>query len=472
MLASLVAGLRHRGAAGLVVVVVITQSYTLGRVADTLPASVSPAVPIVLRALGAGLFLAAGLVGVAHWRIADDARSGYSAAAWLTLGSGLTILPIVGPAMSAYPAPATRVLLTFAALAVAGRAETARATRRVPVTLAGLGLGGWLIVSLTLGIVLPSSLHPAVANSVGWRIIEAGAAIGWMWLAIRRFRRGVLADTSAGGRRWTCVALVLLAANSLSCAFPSADPAVTALLLQVCAGIVLVGVAIAVLRPSLRTWELQQGQSRSMARALAHTTDELHRAESREAERIHAARSTVAGLLGAVHLLGQPAGSALDAQLPGLFAAELRRLQHSLDDTEPDPIGCFDLELVFAPVITAHRLAGGRAGTDLDGVQVLGRPILAASVLADLLTNVRRHAPGAEVRIGRGQTARTSPSASTTTGPAFPSRTDRGCCAGANAVRARHRAAGSGCTRPTSRCALRPDRCGYSSARVAAPGCC
>jgi signal transduction histidine kinase len=117
-------------------------------------------------------------------------------------------------------------------------------------------------------------------------------------------------------------------------------------------------------------------------------------------ERLHDARSAVVGVIGASTLLGSAAGDDSVAGLRAMMAAELNRLNQVLDPEEVDSLERFWLDEALEAVLLGHRLAGCPVLTESLRVPVLGRRRATATVIANLLANVRVHAPGATVRIG------------------------------------------------------------------------
>ena len=81
------------------------------------------------------------------------------------------------------------------------------------------------------------------------------------------------------------------------------------------------------------------------------------------------------------------------------MAAELGRLQDTLDTNSVEPLQEFALTDVLESVVLSHRLAGGVVDVELGVVRVVGRPTATATAVANLLANARVHAPGAHVNL-------------------------------------------------------------------------
>lgn len=132
---------------------------------------------------------------------------------------------------------------------------------------------------------------------------------------------------------------------------------------------------------------------------LAQREFDLRRMELAHRERLHDARSVLAGLAGGITVLTRKASSDR-RDLQRMLVAELDRLQFLLDPAAPEAITDFELGRALEPVLLAHRLNDEDIHCDLDAVTVRGRPHATAAVLDNILRNVRTHAPGAEVSIG------------------------------------------------------------------------
>jgi signal transduction histidine kinase len=141
---------------------------------------------------------------------------------------------------------------------------------------------------------------------------------------------------------------------------------------------------------------IERGCAAELARALAVATSELARIEQDQRERLHDARSTVAGVTGACDLLARAAASpSIDpTRLRQLIAAELERLTLRLDAEAPEPITDFDLYGCVEPVLLSFQLSSVRLRVDARSMLVRGRPHALAGVLDNLLRNSVVHAPG------------------------------------------------------------------------------
>jgi signal transduction histidine kinase len=125
---------------------------------------------------------------------------------------------------------------------------------------------------------------------------------------------------------------------------------------------------------------------------------QLHRSQLAHRERLHDARSVLAGLAGGINVLTRN-GSPERRDLRRMLVAELDRLQSLLDANDPEPITDFELDKALEPVLLAHRLDNEDIRCELAPIVVRGRPHATAAVLDNILRNAQTHAPGASVNI-------------------------------------------------------------------------
>jgi signal transduction histidine kinase len=78
--------------------------------------------------------------------------------------------------------------------------------------------------------------------------------------------------------------------------------------------------------------------------------------------------------------------------------AEINRLQHALS-VEPTRLEPFALRAAVLPVVIAERARGAIVSAELPDVVVLGSADATAALVQNLVTNARRHAPGATVTV-------------------------------------------------------------------------
>ena len=162
-----------------------------------------------------------------------------------------------------------------------------------------------------------------------------------------------------------------------------------------------VGVVVAIasgLRSALHASEKNAAELMDAYMRAQHEIEQLDRSYR---VRLHDARSAATSVRCAVDLLNQRANTRRtdDRKLQRMLTAELERMQALLDPTASEPFGDFDLAEVLEPIVLANRLGGTQISAELESVHVHGRAQATASVLDNVLRNVRVHAPGAQVRI-------------------------------------------------------------------------
>jgi signal transduction histidine kinase len=147
-----------------------------------------------------------------------------------------------------------------------------------------------------------------------------------------------------------------------------------------------------------RVFLIRQQHLRAARDAIADGLAEQRRCSE---ERRHDMRSLVAGIQGASVTLARyrpflDVGEQRD--LEAALLAEVDRLQHALS-AEPSRCEPFALRTAVVPVITAERARGTIVNADLPDIVVLGSADATAALVQNLVTNARRHAPGATVTV-------------------------------------------------------------------------
>ena len=210
--------------------------------------------------------------------------------------------------------------------------------------------------------------------------------------------------------RWLPAVLVILAAEAFVRAFGGMWPAslLIAIGLKTVAGsFALVGAAMAARVALVST---TNGMT-SMLQDLSAMQNEDSRRRAEDSERLHEVRSVLAGLQAATGSLRKYEDTIdpdVRRRLEDAVGAELNRLNHLIDPHTPEVTGeidfdlDLDLEAVVMPVLVAEREQGLVITTDLKHICVQGNSTEIATLVSDLLVNVRVHAPGSAV----GMTAR------------------------------------------------------------------
>jgi two-component system, OmpR family, sensor kinase len=352
-------------------------------------------------ALVAGAITVVGALGT---RTLRHRRLTWLGAAFLLYGAVGASLTVLGPAtLHASPgllAAYLTALLVFCALLLA-------TLSRGPVRLAT----GWPWLGAGAGAVLAAVVGAAAARwPVLTDLLDSPAPTGGLALGL-----DVAAATTlvAGHRRgdratWRVGAgLGVLGAARTFQVLAGLDVADADLRL---AGLRLLGVVVVLAGVAGRLGEdvlrvvSQRDEHQAAARQLASEADrraaelaEVRRAVERAAERDHELANGLAGLSGVAYLLDQAAGG----MLPAALRAELERLLGLLARPTGDRPGRgYDVARAVAELALLRRATGMDIDVETDGdLRVDGDRDALAQVLANLLTNCARHAPGSPVTI-------------------------------------------------------------------------
>jgi signal transduction histidine kinase len=376
-------------------------------------------VAAVAKNLAAGMLVVAGVLWLACWRLTGDWITARVAAAMLVLGVGLPEVTAVGPLLHetgplARFAPSTRALIVLPVVALllpARRWDTPATSRPLPGSHAALVLGA--TAAGLVALVVARHEVPTEWLSTSWQVTEALLALAWLLLAVRATRTDLTSSASdhwPGLSRGLPLSFALLALSDLLRLLAIGGTMPAKGLAPGCqlaaAGLVLV-TATAQLRSEHRR---QDEETADLTHALVTVRQALTRLERSGRERLHDARSAVAGVIGAAELLAQARPATLATARAGLedvvapldrdhlrrlIAGELERLQCLLDASYVEEVVELDLCESLTGIVEMHRLDGLGVQTELWPVVVRGRQRVLATVLDNLLRNVRTHAPGA-----------------------------------------------------------------------------
>jgi hypothetical protein len=123
-------------------------------------------------------------------------------------------------------------------------------------------------------------------------------------------------------------------------------------------------------------------------------------------DRLHAVRSGLAGVAGALHVLaGEPSALSDDVRhrMESMLVAEVARLQRLVApesrEQRRQPLEMLDVDGVLSGVVHSRRMAGQEVAWSQTGHTVWGRHDDLVEVLNILLVNAWRHAGGAPARV-------------------------------------------------------------------------
>lgn len=356
----------------------------------------------VTRSLSSGLFLTAGVLRMASWRLTRDWNTARSAITLLVIGTALPGTSVLGLVVHDGPVvdlegPETRLvfLLPILVLAIAGARHSRHLMRLTLGVLAAVTLCVAAAVVFVAGSAPVGEHHAAL-----WLIVESLTAAVWAALAAQAWwRRHFVGQVTPG---WVTVALLIMAVGDGLKAWSLADAdAVHSLSggFQLAAGLLALAAASAGLWAAVRT---ETGHNGAITRVLIDTQQRLADVEQLQRERLHDARSAVIGVIGASELLARPPSTSASfdpATLRSLVSHELTRLQGLLATDGAEPLVEFDLAEALALTVVGRRMDGMVIDTDWRGARVVGRRQATATVLDNLLRNAHVHAPRARVLV-------------------------------------------------------------------------
>jgi signal transduction histidine kinase len=304
---------------------------------------------------------------------------------WLALFAGFRLLGVDEPTGLG---TALRFLAADAFLVAAVvRLFTWRTTRDAAQGWHAAGLAtASLIFPLTAAITPDAASAAHLSTTAVVTRVAALLAAAPMLAALRTCSERHLAVGLLG-----CAVVLRLLGRSVSGELDAAAPGLLA-----AAAVLLAGAAIRELRATWPSPEREDALELELAAAEAR----LERAHRQQRERLHDARSAVAGVLGASAVLADdraplPARAALQQAL----AAELARLAGVLGVAADEPITTFDIATALRPTLELHALECPGLTWDIAPLTVTGRARATATALDNLLRNARVHAPGAAVRV-------------------------------------------------------------------------
>jgi two-component system OmpR family sensor kinase len=359
-----------------------------------------------LFSLTAGaLFLGAGVLRLARWRIVRDSRSLLMGAS-LTVFGGLSIpltsladLMIREDATSHFRA-ATAISTTLVSIVLIARAVTApeqHQPRALPV------LAGSCLATLALfGTVLAAHvLTPELLRST---MVDPPLIRGTV-LAVAWFTLAYLAALGSHERPWAANLAPLLACMCVSELLRINQaflPGGWRLACVVLIAIVAVFTAHRALLDLDETTKWEHAQLEQARTALSQSQAGMNAYQAWQEELAHDVRNALAGLRAALHTLQQ-----YEDQLDGVTAEQLRRAAMGevghLEDMiirrpTRKPVD-FDVVEAIRCTVETRRAAGLHIEMHDYSCKVHGHPGDLATAVQNVLVNSQQHAPGARVRI-------------------------------------------------------------------------
>ncbi|WP_182526328.1 sensor histidine kinase [Nocardioides dongkuii] len=346
-----------------------------------------------------GLFVSAGALRTARWRVHRDRAGAVVGSALVVLGVGLLSQLQPGPARAeltgAAPEEIRTALLTAAVVALLAHALllSSRARPRPVVTIVAatslVTLGSSALVAMS-GL-LPDALR---YGGSGAACVRAGTAVAWALLALLAVRR-------RGACAWAGRTILPLAGMSAAAALYAVAllPSSAGDGLAVAAALVTAAVACTAMHHALADVEVAAGADQAvLERELLAATAAVAKRDAWREDLGHDATNALAGLRSALGTLERYAAhldAATISTLQQAALAEVNHVERLLERREADPRVELDVAAAVRDVVATRRATGSRVRfARLDGT-ALGRPGDLATVLHNLLINAARHGPGA-----------------------------------------------------------------------------
>ena len=362
------------------------------------------------------------------WRLTGQSRLAWHAGALIIIG---LIVPLVSAARMLRElsgaemdiAPLARTFLELAALPLALVAVAAR-RRTLEIRMLRIATPLLLVIWMVAAVsVLRRSADDGPAAADTWMFHAAAWSACGLWAALSAVSFWRSRNGGTAVARWGAVAPAFLSGGELlSATMPDASSTTQlAAGLQLAAAVLVAGTAIARLRLEFRSID---NENLRLSADLADARTALTNQHDAERDRLHDAQNVTFGLLGVARQLVGPssAGPAERRRLADLMAAELDRLQSTLDPDATPSGSAFRLVDVVEPVVRAHHLAGAPVELIGDDTWAVGRTQATATAVANLLTNARLHAPNARITVRTVYDGRSSSIQIDDDGPGIPPR--------------------------------------------------
>jgi signal transduction histidine kinase len=360
-------------------------------------------VGVLVLACAAALFVVAGVVRLARWRLAGDPHSALVGSAQIVMG-GL-FLPLLGIAevggalqhreLGEALIRGLACLITGAlvvrALRCTGMYGVERPSRLLPL-LAVVVLAAFA----ALAAAETTFPQPTPHSRAAAQALSVAMTVGWLALAS-------LVRTRDPARPWSRRAAPSFCALAVAEAVYGLDPGAalgTATALVLCTTVAALAV---------RSANLDLGGALDQTeRTIGSLSETLHEVRGQAVELaewrahlVHDADNAVAGLRAALDVLDarQGPGDPPTARLCRAAAEEIQHLDHLLHRTADEPVQPFDAAAVVRRLAVTATALGQEVHFRGDRAMALGRPGDLVVTLKNLLVNAERHAHGSPVRL-------------------------------------------------------------------------
>jgi signal transduction histidine kinase len=359
-------------------------------------------VGVVMLGIAAALFVVAGVVRLARWRLLADPHSALVGSALIVMGA--LGLPLVGVAAVAgalhhrdLAESVARAIASCTIMALVHRGLSATVVRRarpsrllpllaIPILAAFAGLAAF---EASLTGPLPGG--PQLAH-----VLSAAMVLGWVALGAIIWRRE---STGSWSHRAAPLFCGLGIAEALY-GFGIGGDLGTAASLLVCTIVAVLCARSAHLDLNAALQQTERAIG-SLTRTLVDVRGQAVELSEWRDSLVHDAGNAVAGLQAALGVLDARQGTAdpSAAQLCRAATEEVRHLDHLLHRSPEEPCRSFDLGSLVRSIGESARAVGSDVSVRAGTVVALGRPDDVVAVLKNLLVNARRHAPGAAVEL-------------------------------------------------------------------------
>lgn len=359
-------------------------------------------VGVVMLACAAALFVVAGVVRLARWRLIDDPQSALVGCALIVMG-GLG-LPLVGVAALAgalhhreLAEAAVRALASFITVGLVYRGLSAttvtwtRPSRLLPILATPVLLAFAGLAALEASLTRPLPGGPEIA-----RALSGVMVVGWLALAVTIRTRN---PTRPWSRRAAPLFCGLAIAEAVYGSEVGGDLG-TAASLVVCTAVAVLCVRSAHLDLAAALHQTERAIG-SLSRTLLDVRGEAVELSEWRASLVHDAGNAVAGLQAALGVIDARQGpaDASTARLCRAAAEEVRHLDHLLHRSPDEPCRPFDVGSLVRSIGESAQALGTGVTVRAESMQAVGRPGDVVAVLKNLLVNACRHAHGSAVEL-------------------------------------------------------------------------
>jgi signal transduction histidine kinase len=358
-------------------------------------------VGVLALACAAALFVVAGVIRLARWRLAGDPHSALVGCAQIVMG-GL-FLPLLGVAeiggalahrdlgqtLIRALAYVVTAALVFRALRCTGMHGVERPSRLLPL-LAAVVLAAFAALAAAEA-ALP---QPAPHGREAAHTLSVAMTVGWLALAS-------VVRTRGPGRPWSRRAAPSFCALAVAEAVYGYDAGATlgtATALVLCTAVAALAVRSANLDLT-RALDDTERTIGSLSRTLLEVRGRAVELSEWRAHLVHDADNAVAGIRAALDVLDarQGASDPPAARLCRAAADEVRHLDHLLHRSADEPAAPFDVAAVVRRVAMTASALGQEVRYHGNRAMAVGRPNDLAVTLKNLLVNADRHARGSRV---------------------------------------------------------------------------